>query len=316
MTETNRAVLYPAGVRTLMTAQARRRREIESSLVERFERQGFGEIILPFVDYFDAYRSSSNRPSRESYRFTDREGELLFIRSDFTPMVARAIAPVLDDSSLPLGVYYRGDVVRLEPARLGRSRESFQIGAELIGDGSPDADFSILLLACESLAGLLGESPLRITLSDASLLSLLLDAANLSELQRSAVRSAASRRAEIPPGLIGPVDARSMRLIGNLATGRLTIDELCAFEPSREIGLRLSRVGEQIAARPFAEVIYALDESAVADYYTGFCFQIFADRSQSPVASGGRYDALYSGFGLDTPAAGFTLNIDVIEEAR
>ena len=139
------AFRYPTGARVLLIEETARRRRIESRVVTLLEGAGFAEVVVPMIDFAEPYAPVTDRDTaRNSYRFTDREGELVSIRSDFTPMVARALAPSL--SELPLRVFYRGDVIRCEASRLGANRELFQIGAELIGDGSPEADREMLQL--------------------------------------------------------------------------------------------------------------------------------------------------------------------------
>jgi ATP phosphoribosyltransferase regulatory subunit HisZ len=130
----------------LLIEETARRRSIESRFVTLLEEAGFAEVVLPIIDFAEPYVGVAERDAaKQSYRFTDRDGELVAIRSDFTPMVARALAPSLNGS--PLRVFYRGDVIRCQSTRLGANRELFQIGAELIGDASADADVSMLRLA-------------------------------------------------------------------------------------------------------------------------------------------------------------------------
>ncbi|HEX2834581.1 MAG TPA: ATP phosphoribosyltransferase regulatory subunit [Thermoanaerobaculia bacterium] len=138
---------YPTGARPLLIDETARRRRIEARFVSLLERDGFAEIVLPIIDFAEPYAEVTDRAAaRQSYRFTDREGELVAVRSDFTPMVARALAPALDGVRLPLRVFYRGDVVRCEATRLGANRELFQIGAEVIGDASAQTDLEVLRL--------------------------------------------------------------------------------------------------------------------------------------------------------------------------
>ena len=149
------AFRYPTGARPLLVEETARRRRIESRIVALLEQAGFAEVVVPVIDFAEPYAAVTDRDSaRNSYRFTDRDGELVSIRSDFTPMVARALAPSLTD--LPLRVFYRGDVVRCEASRLGANRELFQIGAELIGDGSEAADREILQLVTTIASDLAG----------------------------------------------------------------------------------------------------------------------------------------------------------------
>ena len=143
---------YPTGVRPLLIEETARRRRIESRFVDVLERSGFAEVVLPIIDYAEPYATLARDTSKQSYRFVDREGELVAIRSDFTPMVARALAPSLTTANLPLRVYYRGDVIRCDPSRLGANREMFQIGAEIVGDASAEADAEILRVATEIAA--------------------------------------------------------------------------------------------------------------------------------------------------------------------
>ena len=148
-----RILRYPTGVRPLLIEAAARRKRIEQRFVERLDAAGFSEVILPILDYVDAYAALNGaEANRRTYRFTDRDGDLVALRSDFTPIVARALAPSLDDAALPLRVYYRGDVIRCDRSRLGANREMFQIGAEIIGDASVDCDVEILTIAA-MLAG-------------------------------------------------------------------------------------------------------------------------------------------------------------------
>lgn len=152
-------VRYPRGARPLLVEETARRRRIESRFVSLLEGAGFAEVVLPIIDFSEPYAAVIDRgAARSSYRFTDRDGELVTIRSDFTPMVARALAPAIRPADLPLRVLYRGDVIRCEHTRLGANRESFQIGAELIGDASEEAELEVLELAAR-IAGEFLDAP-------------------------------------------------------------------------------------------------------------------------------------------------------------
>jgi len=158
---------YPTGARPLLIEETARRRRIESRFVSLLEDAGFAEVVLPIIDFAEPYAEVMARDAaKQSYRFTDRDGELVAIRSDFTPMVARALAPMLNNEhsngSLPLRVFYRGDVIRCEATRLGSNRELFQIGAEIIGDGSVSADVEMLRLAA-TIASQFSAEPLVVS---------------------------------------------------------------------------------------------------------------------------------------------------------
>ena len=142
----------------MLVEETARRRQLENRVVALLEESDFAEIVLPILDFAEPYAGIAGAADRQSYRFTDRDGELVTLRSDFTPMVARALAPAIN-GDLPLRVFYRGDVIRCSSTRLGANRELFQIGAELVGDASPAADIAMLSLAA-SLGAVFCEEPL------------------------------------------------------------------------------------------------------------------------------------------------------------
>lgn len=219
---------YPTGARPLLIEETARRRGVESRFVSVLESAGFAEVVLPIIDFAEPYAGIPGRVEKQSYRFTDREGELVSVRSDFTPMVARALAPSIN-GNLPLRVFYRGDVIRCGATRLGVNREVFQIGAEIVGDASTEADVAMLQLAA-SLAEVLCANPLIVTAN-------------------------------------GP-----------------TLDD--------------------------PRFVQHDEEEDDAGYYTGLRFWVYGDDRRTPLAQGGRYDNLYSRFGADAPAIGFTFNVD------
>ncbi len=223
---------YPTGARPLLIEETARRRRIESRFVTLLEDAGFAEVVLPIIDFAEPYAEVMPREAaKQSYRFTDRDGELVAIRSDFTPMVARALAPSLN-GNLPLRVYYRGDVIRCEATRLGSNRELFQIGAEIVGDAGIEADIEMLRLAA-TIASQFSDEPLVV--------------------------------------YTGGPDLDDPRFVQH-------------------------------------------DEDSDVGYYTGVRFWVYGDDRRKPIAQGGRYDSLYSRFGADAPAIGFTFTVDDLED--
>lgn len=298
------AAAFPLGVRVLLVDETARRRRLERAAVNVLETAGFDEVILPMVDFADPYAGVVS-PSRfrTTYRFTDAGGELLAVRADFTPMLARAVAPLVRASREPLRLFYRGDVIRREEARLGRSRECFQIGAELIGDGSVDADAEIVRLAAAT-ARACGADPV-VSVSDERLISLLTGGAARSSQLAAIVR--ARRRADLSTI---PIDAPLRPLLESLIDGTLTVEELAEYPPTSAIATRLLALRER--AGELLEL--SLEDDTERSYYSGLRFRLFDRRRRVEVGAGGRYDTLYAAFGAPAPAVGFTITTDSLEE--
>jgi ATP phosphoribosyltransferase regulatory subunit len=282
---------YPTGVHPLLAEETARRRRIEARFVDAFAAAGFEEVVLPIIDYVEPYASLvDSAAAKQSYRFVDREGDLVAIRADFTPMLARALAPSIADDDLPLRLYYRGDVIRVEASRLGTNRELFQIGAEIVGDDSVDADVAMLRLA----SGLVPNP--SIVYNDVSIASALI-------VQSDAVREAlaAKRMTSGVPAALGTI-------VGKLISGEATIDDVAPFAP--EAAARLCAIGDAVGA----DGIFALhldDIDGDSGYYTGLRFRVYTNGAK--VAQGGRYDNLYERFGRRAAAIGFTFTIDDLD---
>jgi ATP phosphoribosyltransferase regulatory subunit len=278
---------YPTGARPLLIEETARRRRIESRFVSILEAAAFAEIVLPIMDFAEPYAAVTPREAaRQSYRFTDRDGELVAVRSDFTPMLARALAPSLDAGALPLRVFYRGDVIRCEATSLGSDRELFQIGAEIIGDPSPDTDVLVLRLAAE-LARAFDIEPL-IVYTDASIVERFDDDVRAALLTKRQTR-------DLPP------------LAQKLIAGTATLDDV---DSPRLRAIANALDGDETF------VLHLDDVEAGAGYYTGLRFRVFGSDRRARIAQGGRYDALYGHFGRSTPAIGFTFTVDELESRR
>jgi ATP phosphoribosyltransferase regulatory subunit len=282
---------YPTGVHPLLREETARRRRIEARFVNAFAAAGFEEVVLPIIDYVEPYASLvDSAAAKQSYRFVDREGDLVAIRADFTPMLARALAPSIVDDDLPLRLYYRGDVIRVEASRLGANRELFQIGAEIVGDDSVDADVAMLRLASS-----LVPSP-SIVYNDVSIASALI-------AQSDAVRDALAAKR-----MASTVPAALRTIVGKLISGEATIDDVAPFAP--EAAARLCAIGDALGA----DGVFALhldDIDGMTGYYTGLRFRVYAGGAK--VAQGGRYDNLYERFGRRAAAIGFTFTIDDLD---
>lgn len=312
---TKKTASYPIGVRVLLMEDAARRRTLERDLVAILEAEQFQEVILPMVDFVDPYRDVMGpRGMKQSYRFTDRDGELVSIRSDFTPMLARVLAPTIEDQSLPLRVFYRGDVIRCEPSRLGHNREFFQLGAEIVGPDSADGDVAAVRLA-GMLAKRSGFDPI-ISCTDVSLVGRLLSSSRLDAADRERAGDAIRDRRvgeiqKFEDGFAPPAFEAILRGVD----GTLGPDALAEIVGFEGIAARQIAVRDAVASIEGAVWIFSLDDpSEEQSYYTGLRFRVHVAAHRRPICGGGRYGDLYPRFGAEVSAVGFTLSVDEPEE--
>jgi len=306
----------PTGMAALLFEAARRRRELEGRMVGELDAAGYSEVILPILDYFEPYEPFLTDASRgELYRFIDRDGELLALRADFTPMLARLLAPRLPALDLPLRLFYRGDVVRYQEERAGRQREFYQVGAELLGVEGAPAALEVLRLFLRLL--LLGRvRPLRVVLGFAGALDRLLLAGGEGEVAAE-IAAAVARRERGAAGRLGPSLRRLVRDgvpadpadLGEQAAGKLALltavrDELAAEFRGVELSIDLAEFAHQSLDHDL------LTASGARAYYDGLLFRAYAGGRGQPVGAGGRYDRLFKMLGAEVPAIGFSLDLE------
>ncbi|HEX7182744.1 MAG TPA: ATP phosphoribosyltransferase regulatory subunit [Thermoanaerobaculia bacterium] len=305
----------PTGVAALLFESARQRRKTEERLVALLQGAGYSEVILPILDYLEPYEALLTPASRsELYRFIDRDGEQLALRADFTPMLARLLAPRLAGMPLPLRVYYRGDVVRYEEERAGRQREFYQVGAELLGIAGEAAEREILLLFMDALAPTESEE-IQVVMGFAGALDrLLLDAdvedpvglaAAVARRERGPVRRACPRLlAVVESGLPDRPDDLGPEAAGRLRALLAVCDELADIFPAARVTVDLAEFARH-SLDPRLTV-----EAGGRSYYDGVVFRAYAGAGALPVGGGGRYDSLFRRLGAEVPAVGFSLSLE------
>ena len=314
----------PPGALDLAGDAVRRRRQLQSRMLERLETAGYQEIIPPTFEYAEVFvraggegNEAGGTPSDLSdrlIRFLDLDGKLLALRYDFTASVARLAATKLADHPTPLRLCYAGKVFRQDPGREGRRpREILQVGGELLGADGVGADVEILRLAL-GLARCADVTEFQVNVGHVGALAQAL--ATLAPQDRAVVRRLIDRKdaaglAAAAPGvltelpfIIGRREAldRAAQLVGDVA------------HPNEGV-TRLHAVDAALTDDERRHVVYDFGEVRGLDYYTGIHFEIFVAGARTAVGAGGRYDDLMGRFGRPLPAVGLALDLDALAEA-
>src|SRR5579871_6578592 len=115
------------GTHDLLPEEARKYRFIVSEALAVAERYGFGEIETPVFEFSEVFHrtlgDTSDVVTKETYSFTDRGGENLTLRPEFTAGVARAFISNSLQDQLPLKYFYAGPAFRYERPQKGRLRQ-------------------------------------------------------------------------------------------------------------------------------------------------------------------------------------------------
>jgi ATP phosphoribosyltransferase regulatory subunit len=311
----------PPGSQDLLAGDVRGRRQVQAIWFQLAEARGYAEVIPPTLEYEEVFTLGAG-PDLVSrlIRFVDQDGRLVALRADFTSSIARMAATKLAKSPVPLRLCYAGKVYRQTLEGGGDRREAFQLGAELIGDGSPDADVEVLRLVMDTLRAL-EIHDFQINLGEIRFIQPL-----LGELDEAAAREAreaidrkdraALARIAARPELRGEVAGALQQLPGLI--GRAEVLERAASlafsDAARAAIERLARIDALLEADERSRIVYDLGEIRGLGYYTGIRFEVFVAGVGRAVGSGGRYDELLGLYGVDRPAIGFALETDALAE--
>ena len=86
----------PEGVRDIYKDECARKLALTNRLHKVLHLYGYHDIQTPTFEFFDVFRKEIGTiPSKELYKFFDREGNTLVLRPDMTPQIARVAATLL-----------------------------------------------------------------------------------------------------------------------------------------------------------------------------------------------------------------------------
>jgi ATP phosphoribosyltransferase regulatory subunit len=320
----------PPGSRDLLPGAFRRRRALTSALMSGFERWGYEPVGLPLIEYFEVFGRGLGEAERERcVRFIEAgSGDLVTLRSDVTPQIARTVAQRMTDAladGRPVRLCYAADVLRL-PDRRAAAAEVHQAGIELLGDPDPAADAELIALTHEMLVRV-GPPRVAIDLSHPGIVGAAVTRLGL------APRDARSLRAHLGRKDRGAL-AHELARLGVRGRGREAMLQLCGLHGPRAVLERARRALRPLAVdEPLdrlasildlleqddpaacAAVVLDLGEARGFEYYTGIRMRIWAPGVSEPVGRGGRYDQMLARYGADHAAVGAAIDLDALERA-
>ncbi|MBL8604266.1 MAG: ATP phosphoribosyltransferase regulatory subunit [Myxococcales bacterium] len=301
----------PAGMRDLLPPRASHRRALARVALDTWGRYGYALVGLPAYEHEDTIvRGLGGMARRELVRFLDPDsGEVMVLRPDMTPQIARVAATRFAAHPGPLRLAYEGSVVRRPSGRARRQRQLAQAGIECIGWDHPDADVEVIDATLATLRAL-GLRDLVVELSHAAALDDVIDRV-AHGLRADVIEAVAARDGAAYRALLGAQSPLAHALDRRLSQ-RGPWRSLAGPEGSVEAALTAVAAGLDGAA----EVLVDLGELRGRGYYTGVFFQVLSADVATPLAAGGRYDGLLGRYGAPRAATGAAIDLEAVEAAR
>lgn len=312
----------PEGVRDSYGLEYARKETVQKRISHVMRLYGYGNIQTPMFEFFDIFsKERGSVESRKLFQFFDREGNTLVLRPDITPSIARCVAKYYMDEEMPVRLSYCGNTFINDFCYQGRLKENTQMGAELIGDGTADADGEMLAVLIDGLieAGL---KEFQVEIGHVDFFNGLMEEAGLCEEDKRALRILIEEKnyfgveellskkditEEQKESIIKiPQTFGTVQCLEEAKEMTKNQTALTALSHLEKIYHILSVYGLQ------AYVTFDLGMLGKYDYYTGIIFKAYTYGMGEAVATGGRYDKLLVQFGKDSPSVGFAINVDAL----
>ena len=317
----NKRLHTPEGVRDIYNDECEKKHYILDRMRQVIQSYGYRFIETPTFEFFDIFgQEVGTTPSKDLYKFFDREGNTLVLRPDMTPSIARAASKYFPIETEPVRLCYEGNVFINNNSYQGRLKESTQLGVEFIGENSVDADGEIIALVVNNLKAA-GLEQFQISIGHADLFRQLMKAADFDAEAEETLRDLILNKNffgvdEFLERHQVTDDLRSLfSMLGKMYASPKE------WAGMKEIALLFPGVADALSyLQELYELLEVYDVTKYVSfelglissysYYTGILFSGYTFGSGEPIVKGGRYDGLLSYFGKEAPAIGFALMVD------
>ena len=319
--------LLPDGVADVLPEQAQVIENLRRKSLDFLASRGYQLVYTPFIEYIESLSSlseSNQDLDLATFKVIDQlSGRLLGVRADMTPQVARIDAHVHPVDGIAR-YCYAGTVLHTKPQGFNTTRAPLQLGAELFGSDSIDADVEMvdLMLSLLKEAGL--AEGVHLDLGHVGLFRSLVKQAELSkatERQLSDLyqRKALPELAEFTQDLNFGSDFYALGRYAsdlNALQAHLSAEVLANSEFKQAFEAVKATQAEIQARWPNLHIGIDVVELRSYHYHTGLMYAVYAPNRAAPLAQGGRYDGIGQHFGRARPATGFSCDLFVLSAGR
>ena len=317
----SRLLHTPDGVRDLYNGEYKRKLLIQEQLHNVFMSYGCFDIQTPTFEYFDVFSNQvGTTPSKDLFKFFDKEGNTVVLRPDFTPSIARCVAKYYAPEEEPVKLCYMGNTFINSSDYQGRLKESTQCGVEFLGDGTAEADAQMLSMVVDSLKSI-GLENFQISVGHAGFFNALLEEGKVTKEQENHLRELLANKnflgveAFIEKLEVSDDIKQLFALLAKFDTSSEDIKKAriwaTQYPKLAATVANLEALNIALQEKEIAQFIsFELGKISDYEYYTGIIFAGYTFGHGEPIVKGGRYDKLLSHFGKDAPAIGFAFVVD------
>lgn len=311
--------LLPEDIADVLPAEARKVESLRRSILDLYQSYGYELVAPPILEFLDSLLTGTGSDlNLQTFKLVDQlSGRTLGLRADITPQVARIDAHLLNRAGVTR-LCYAGSVAHARTPVGSSAREQLQLGAEIYGCATWEADFEAISLLLKTLE-LAGLSKVYLDLSHAGILMGLLDGQTLDkesieelyDLLQSKDRPRLTQWSTRVPAKTAQALMALTELNGPCAEVLAKAKKVLPKHASIDLALqdleRLVAVSENLSNG--LELSIDLSDLRGYQYHSGVMFAAYVEKLPQPIARGGRYDHVGQAFGRSRPATGFSLDL-------
>ena len=311
--------LLPEDIADVLPAEARKVETLRRSILDLYQSYGYELVAPPILEFLDSLLTGTGSDlNLQTFKLVDQlSGRTLGLRADMTPQVARIDAHLLNRKGVTR-LCYAGSVAHARTPVGSSAREELQLGAEIYGCATWEADFEAVSLLLQTLR-MAGLNKVYLDLSHAGVLEGILDGQGLErgdvEMLYSLLQSKDRSRLAIWTKCLPTKSAEALMALTELngscaqvlASAKKSLPKHALID---EALAQLEKLVTATAALP-GELELSIDLSDLRSYqyHSGVMFAAYVDKLPQPIARGGRYDHVGEAFGRSRPATGFSMDL-------
>ena len=307
----------PDGVDELLPPKALEVEMLRRKLIDSYLSSGYEFITPPLLELSETIGGEAHDEIKShAFSFKDNlTGKNLSIRPDISEQASRIDAYRIQSNDT-VRLCYAGEVVKSKSSKVLRSRTTIQVGAEIFGDSSKNAELESISLMLDSLEVAEVEN-ITLSLGHAGLTaSILQPFKKLGVEVFSNIEMALSKKSKSDLNNIISNDHKNksflLALCDMYGTPEILSkakDEFSYIEESASYLEHLNSIVEDIDKKTEVNIHIDLGEIQGFKYHNGIVFSAYSDLASYVLAKGGRYDGLRKSSDQDRPAVGFDLDL-------
>ena len=307
----------PDGVDELLPPKALEVEMLRRKLLDSYLSSGYEFITPPLLELSETIGGEAHDEIKShAFSFKDNlTGKNLSIRPDISEQASRIDAYRIQSNDT-VRLCYAGEVVKSKSSKVLRSRTTIQVGAEIFGDSSKNAELESISLMLDSLEVAEVEN-ITLSLGHAGLTASILQPFKklgvevfsniemaLSKKSKSDLNNIISNDHKNKSSLLALCDMYGTPEILSKAK-----DEFSYIDHSASYLEHLNSIVEDIDKKTEVNIHIDLGEIQGFKYHNGIVFSAYSDLASYVLAKGGRYDGLRKSSDHDRPAVGFDLDL-------